>query len=81
MKIKTKKVERILIRKQARTYVRKPAYRLVSRHSNEAALKSRPEHILPRGWQVDSGTSEDACDGRDDYGGWYNKLKSVYDHT
>ena len=34
-----------------------------------AQQRSRPEHILPRGWQVDSGTSEDACDGCDDYDG------------
>ena len=79
MKTKTKKVEWILIRKQARTHVRKSAYGLVSRHSNEAALKSRPEHILPQGWQVDSGTSEDNCDGCDDCDRRYDKLKSVYD--
>ena len=81
MKTKTKKVEWILIRKQARTHVRKPAYRLVSRHNNEATLKNRPEHILPRGRQVDSGASEDNCDSCDDCEGRYDQLHSVYDRT
>ena len=53
---------------QASSPIGKPA-------QQRSCLESRPEHILPRGWQVGSGTSEDNCDGCDVR---YDKLNSVY---
>ena len=43
---------------QASSPIGKPA-------QQRSCFESRPEHILPRGWKVDSGTSEDNCDSCD----------------